>query len=101
MGLGSLLGFDKKEKLETAIKEGAVIIDVRTPGEFNSGHIKQSINIPLDRIDSAYSKIKAYDKKVITCCKSGMRSGVAAGKLRKQGIDTINGGAWNSLEQKL
>lgn len=86
-------GVDLREKLQ----EGAIIVDVRTKGEFGSGHVKGSKNIPLDRISSQLDKIKKWDKPVITCCASGMRSGSAASILKNNGVEAYNGGSWRSV----
>lgn len=86
---------DYKDLLE----RGAIIIDVRTPGEFAQGHVKNSINIPLNAIQNNLVKIRAYDKPIITCCRSGMRSGSAATILNKAGIEAYNGGSWNQVQR--
>jgi phage shock protein E len=83
------------------LQSGAVIIDVRTPSEFQQGHIKQSINIPLSEINQQLSKLKKQGKPIITCCRSGARSGNAASILTSAGIVAYNGGPWNSLQQML
>jgi rhodanese-related sulfurtransferase len=93
--------FGKKVNYADLMKQGAVIIDVRTPGEFRSGHIKGSRNMPLDTIGSQVSAIKKLNKPVIVCCKSGMRSGMAKSILAKSGIEVHNGGAWMSLERRI
>ena len=80
---------------------GAMIIDVRTKAEYAAGHIKGSVNIPLDQIGNSVKKIKAKNKMVITCCRSGRRSGIAANMLNQKGVKAVNGGGWNSLERKL
>lgn len=92
-----LLGMPSSENLAEYAQKGAVIIDVRTPGEFKSGHGKNSKNIPLDKISKEVSKIKAMNKPVIVCCRSGARSGQAAGILKAAGIDVINGGPWQNV----
>lgn len=102
MGLLSMLGFGgKSESVKEFMDKGAVIIDVRTVGEFQSGHIKGSKNIPLDNIFSKVNEIKRLEKPVIVCCKSGMRSAQAASILKNSGIDVMNGGGWQSLENKV
>lgn len=81
--------------------KGAQIIDVRTPGEFNSGHIKGAVNIPLDSLSHQLSKLKK-DSVVITCCASGMRSASAKQILLSHGFPEVhNGGGWTGLQQKI
>lgn len=83
------------------VKAGAVIVDVRTQGEFNSGHIKGSINIPLDEIKNKTAELKKKDKVIITCCRSGNRSGMAASMLEAARVECHNGGPWNVLNNKI
>lgn len=102
MGLLDILGLGSKpDNISEYAANGAVIIDVRTTGEFASGHIKGSKNMPLDSIATKVSEIKKWNKPVIVCCRSGMRSAQAAGILKQNGIDVINGGGWESLQSKL
>ena len=86
---------------KSLVSNGAIIIDVRTAAEFQSGHIKISKNIPLDKIPSQVDKIKQMNKPVICVCRSGMRSSSATSILKTNGIETYNGGAWDSLDIKL
>ena len=82
-------------------KNGASIIDVRTAGEFSSGHIKGSKNIPLQSLSSKLNKIDKT-KPVIVCCASGARSGSAKRILESNGFENVyNGGGWHSLNSKL
>ena len=83
------------------VKNGAIIVDVRTPGEFRSGHIKESINIPLDDIRNKIEELKKKNKVIITCCRSGNRSGMAKSMLESAGIECHNGGAWNVLNNQI
>lgn len=101
MGLLSFLGFKREDRLKPYIEANAIIIDVRSKAEFINGHIKGTKNIPLDQIERESDKIKKWNAKIITCCRSGMRSGRAASLLKQNGIDAINGGSWNQLEKKL
>ncbi len=102
MGLLSMLGFGgKSESIKEFMTKGAIIIDVRTPGEFSGGHIKGSKNIPLNILSTKIDEIKKLDKPVIACCASGMRSAQATSILKSNGIDAMNGGGWSSLENKL
>lgn len=77
------------------LAEGAVIIDVRSPAEFNTGHIKGSSNIPVGQLSAQISSLKG--KTVITCCASGARSAAAKNVLQKSGITAYNGGGWRDL----
>lgn len=83
------------------VNEGALVVDVRTPGEFAGGHVPGSINIPLDVLDGRVADLKKKNKTIITCCRSGSRSGMALGILQNAGIPSFNGGPWNVLNQQL
>lgn len=96
-----MLGMGPAADYKSLMKNGAQLIDVRTPGEFASGHIKGSVNIPLDSLTRNLQKIKK-DKPVITCCASGMRSASAKSILKANGYAEVhNGGGWASLKSKL
>jgi phage shock protein E len=84
--------------LSEKIKEGAFLVDVRTPTEFDAGHVKGSVNIPLDRIPLSIHKFK--DKRnIIVFCRSGNRSSQAKTILNQNGINNvINGGTWQSIK---
>jgi rhodanese-related sulfurtransferase len=101
MGLLDLLFGNKDNKIKDFQSRGAVIIDVRTVKEYNQGAILDSKNFPLQNIKTQINEIKKYNKPVITCCVSGMRSGTAATILKNHGIEAINGGGWMSLNSKL
>jgi phage shock protein E len=84
------------------VKEGAIILDVRTGGEFSTGHIKGSMNIPVNALAHNLSKLKAKNKPIITCCASGMRSASAKSILQSNGFQNVyNGGSWNRLNMKI
>ncbi len=86
---------------KSLVDAGAIIVDVRTVAEFNSGHIKGAINIPVDVIAKKANELKQKGKPVITCCRSGARSGMAVSVLTKAGIEAYNGGAWNALQRQI
>lgn len=97
-----LLGLVNKTNFSELIKNGAVIIDVRSRGEYSSGHIKESINIPLDQLRSNLGKFKDKQQTIITCCASGMRSASAKFTLKSLGYEKVyNGGGWYSLQRKI
>ena len=96
--LNSLFG--PKVNYKTLIENGAVIVDVRSPEEFKSGHIKGSINIPVNKIAGRIEKLKKDGKPIITCCRSGARSSMAKEILKQKGVEAYNGGAWNELRKE-
>lgn len=79
------------------IKNGAVVVDVRSPQEFKSGHYKGSKNIPLQSIGGAVKKLQG--KEVILVCRSGGRAANAKGTLVRSGITAHNAGAWQNLNR--
>ncbi|MES2622612.1 MAG: rhodanese-like domain-containing protein [Bacteroidota bacterium] len=94
-----LFGANGSSDLKKLIQEGAVILDVRSKGEYQQGHVKGSINIPLDTLASNLKKLDK-NKPIITCCASGMRSGSAKGILQSHGFtNVVNGGGWHSVNQ--
>ena len=93
-----------KEKTDYAklVREGAVIVDVRSKNEYSAGHIKGSINIPVEILRDNLRRLNDKNKTVITCCASGMRSASAKSILRSNGYSSVhNGGGWHSLNSKL
>jgi phage shock protein E len=91
-----------KVDLRELVQQGAVILDVRTKGEYASGHIKNSMNIPVDQLGNNLSKFKDKDAPIITCCASGMRSASAKGILKSNGFTNVhNGGGWMGLQGKI
>lgn len=83
------------------VKNGAVIVDVRSVTEYKTGHISNSKNYPLDNIRSKVADLKKLNQPVITVCRSGARSGMAKGILKSSGIEVYNGGPWTSLKNKI
>jgi phage shock protein E len=96
-----LLGLGPGIDFKALLKEGAQIIDVRTKAEYQQGHIKGSVNIPLNNLSNHYAKMNR-DAPVITCCASGVRSAQAKNILKANGFTKVyNGGGWMSLKRKL
>jgi phage shock protein E len=99
--LKKLIGLGPKEDYKALVKNGAKIVDVRTRSEYASGHIKGSINIPLNELNKMPKSLKT-DMTVITCCASGMRSSAAKSQLKGMGFQKVyNGGGWYSLNNKI
>ena len=94
-----LYGTGKTTDLKTIIEQGAFLVDVRTPSEYTQGHVKGSVNIPLDKIQE---KIDQFEdrKAIIVFCLSGGRSTQAKLLLEKYGFtNVINGGAWEHVNR--
>ena len=97
MGLLSFLGFGSS-KLNDALRNHALIIDVRTAAEYDRGHIPEALNIPVDRINVSIQRIKGYNKPVILCCNSGARSSTALQILKANGLKEVyNGRNWENV----
>jgi len=97
-----ILGIRPKANFPELVAEGAIILDVRTKGEYGTGHIRGSVNIPVEQLSSNLHKLKDKKRPIITCCASGMRSASAKGILASNGfINVHNGGSWQSLNSKL
>jgi rhodanese-related sulfurtransferase len=72
------------------MNQGAVLVDVRSQAEFDSGHIIDARHVPQDQLAGSTEALKKYkDKVVIACCESGMRSGAAARVLQAQGFTKV------------
>ncbi|WP_136483118.1 rhodanese-like domain-containing protein [Cognatitamlana onchidii] len=101
MGILNLLFGNRNNDIKSFKEKGAIIIDVRTPQEYHKGAIQESINVPLQTLKSKIADIEAYQKPIITCCASGIRSANAASILKSNNINAINGGGWKTLKSKL
>ena len=100
--LKNLFGFGPKIDYAQLVKDGAIILDVRSKGEYDGGHIKGSVNIPVDQLRNNFNKLKNKSKPIITCCASGMRRASAKSLFKASGYEVVhNGGPWNSLQNKL
>jgi phage shock protein E len=98
--LKKLLGLGPKTDFALLVREGAMIVDVRSPAEFKSGHIRGSINLPVDSLTGSLGKLPDKNRPVITCCASGMRSAAAKNILKSKGYAEVhNGGSWTSLQR--
>lgn len=97
MGFLSLFGLGGS-KVKEALRKGAIVIDVRTPQEFDRGKVPESINIPVDRIAANAERIKGMNRPVVFCCVSGARSSTAASIMKQKGLKEIyNGGSWENI----
>lgn len=96
-----LFGGGPSVDFKELVSGGAVIVDVRTPAEYKGGHVQGAINIPLDQVKSKIADLKKKNKPIITCCRSGSRSGMAKSMISASGLECYNGGPWNLLQSKI
>jgi phage shock protein E len=97
-----LLGMGPGVDYAEMVRKGAIVLDVRSKREYANGHIKGSINIPVDVLSSSLSRLKDKDIPIITCCASGARSATAKNILKSNGYSEVfNGGGWSSLEGRI
>jgi phage shock protein E len=102
MGLFNLF---KRKDMDQEIKEylekGAIVLDVRTKEEWDEGHTAGAEHIVLSIIPIEIEQIKSWNKPVIAVCRSGARSGQAEQFLKQNGVDAINGGPWQNVDQHI
>jgi phage shock protein E len=79
--------------VEQAIQEGALIVDVRTPEEYASGHYPGAVNIPVDEIERRMNELGPdKNRPIVLYCRSGRRSGIALDLVRRAGYTrAVNG----------
>ena len=94
-----LLGLEDKADFKVLLENGAILLDVRTKEEYKQGAATNSVNIPLDSLNSNLSKLKK-DKSIIAVCTSGMRSRSAVTLLKNKGFQKVyNGGSWFNFNE--
>ena len=89
------------EAAETLAPENALIIDVRTPGEFSDGHLENAINVPLQNISNISSVAPDKNTVLYLYCRSGRRVKMAISELRKLGYNNLHdfGGMQEAAEK--
>ena len=100
--LKQMFGMGPSVDYAQLVKDGAIILDVRTKSEYAGGHISGSLNISVDQLSNNFAKLKDKEQPIITCCASGMRSATARNTLKSHGYKQVyNGGSWLSLQSKI
>jgi rhodanese-related sulfurtransferase len=82
------------EEARAWVDDGATLLDVRTPAEFASGHLRGAVNIPVDQVQA---RVDELGDRVVVYCRSGARAGRAAQALRGAGREVLQLGtmaAW-------
>jgi len=95
----TIMAAPDNRQLTEAIKDGAFLVDVRSPGEFASGSVKGAVNVPLERIAGELTRFKGKSN-IIVFCRSGNRSSQAKRILEQNGFENvINGGTWQNVRE--
>ncbi len=86
-----------KSMMPKYLEQGALVVDVRSPAEYNSASAPGSLNIPLNQIQTRANELDP-SRLILVCCASGTRSGIAAGILKQQGFkNVVNAGPWTNV----
>lgn len=84
--LGKTSGTDARALVE----KGAKLVDVRTTGEFEAGHLPKAIHIPVQALDGRTAELGAKDQPIVVYCASGARSARAKRLLEKHGFTAVH-----------
>ncbi len=78
-------------KARELVAAGALIVDVRSPGEFAEGHVTNAVNIPLDVIGKKTGEhVTDKNRPILVYCLSGSRSALAKRILKGQGYSEVH-----------
>jgi rhodanese-related sulfurtransferase len=84
---------------DALVRGGAVLLDVREPAEWQTGHAAGAFHVPLGELEGRLAALPG-DRRVVVICRSGNRSATATSLLVRSGFDAVNlrGGmqAWSS-----
>jgi rhodanese-related sulfurtransferase len=80
---------DAESAADLLAKRTVVVVDVRQPAEWKGGHIRGAVQIPLTQLSSRVHELPR-DKTIVTVCRSGHRSALAARTLTRRGHDVLN-----------
>lgn len=96
---GGTFAVDKKEVI-SFIKDGALIVDVRSSEEYASGHYSNAKNISVDQVESRLKEFGDKERKIVVYCRSGGRSSKAKGILEANGFkNVVNGGGLSDMPE--
>ncbi len=87
--LGSRLSDEELANIREAVAAGARLVDVRTPAEYQGGHIEGALNLPVGELPAGAGRIGKRSRPVVVYCRTGSRSALAASFLRRHGFSTV------------
>ncbi len=85
-----MMGKVPPERARALVRDGARLVDVRSPGEHGSGHIEGSINVPVGDLKDRLDELGERARPVVVYCASGMRSAAAADILKSAGFTAVH-----------
>ncbi len=85
----SMMSLFSSGSLKEVLAAGAVLIDVRTQSEYVGFHLKDAVNIPYDEIENHIDTIRSWQRPIVVYSTYGLRSRLAAAKLRKWGVHAV------------
>lgn len=89
MLLSGRLGKVPAAQAKKLVEEGALLVDVRTRGEFASGHVQGALNVPVDELSAVAPTLAEKHGRIVVYCQSGMRSARATRLLRAAGAKEV------------
>lgn len=78
------------EAAKNLVRDGALLVDVRSTSEYADGHIQGALNIPVDQIESRAAELGDHAATVVVYCRSGQRSARAQKILKAAGFETVH-----------
>ena len=100
--LKKLFGLGPKINYAQLMEGGAVVLDVRTPAEFELEHIPGAINIPVEKLRENIHQLANKQKSIIACCTDGAKSWYAKNLLDSVGYSHVyDAGSWTKLQRRL
>ena len=84
-----VLGKTSPERAKQLVRDGALLLDVRSPAEFAGGHVDGATNIPVQALGSRIAELGEHTRPVVLYCASGVRSASATGTLRRAGFTQV------------
>lgn len=100
--LKQLFGAGPRVNYARLVREGALIVDVRSPREFSHGHIPGAINIPVEQLRHNFHQFSGKQQVIIACCTDGSKSWYAKNLLDANGYRSVyDAGSWTRLHRRL
>ncbi|GAA2304686.1 rhodanese-like domain-containing protein [Streptomyces kunmingensis] len=71
--------------------DGTLVVDVRAPGEYASGHVPGAVNVPAEHLDTLLPDLRAAAERrdLVVVCAAGQRSAAACAKLADAGVEAV------------